>query len=100
MEMRSNESTPQRPNGDRILNAPLVEADLNAFMEQIKSEETWIKNDRNAVAIFKSDTLRIVLMGLHPKAELKPYKTKGAISVQVLKGEIRFITEEKSVLMK
>jgi quercetin dioxygenase-like cupin family protein len=39
-------------------------------------------------------------MGLHSKAELKPHKTKGAISVQVLKGEIRFITEEKSVLMK
>lgn len=100
MEMRSDESNPQRPNGDRILNAPLLDSDLNSFMEQIKGEETWLKNDRNAVTIFKSDTLRIVLMGLHPNAELKPHKTKGAISLQVLEGEIHFITEEKSVLMK
>lgn len=28
----------------------------------------------------------MVLMGLHPNAELKPHKTNGVISVQVLEG--------------
>lgn len=45
MKMKSNEPTPQRPNEDRILDVPLVESDLNAFMEQIKGEDTWLKND-------------------------------------------------------
>lgn len=29
MEIKSNQATPQRPDGDRILDAPLVEMDLS-----------------------------------------------------------------------
>ena len=41
MENKSNEATPQRPEGDRMLDAPVVEMDLNKLMLQIKSETTW-----------------------------------------------------------
>ena len=41
MKNKSNQSTSQRPEGDRILNAQLVEMDLNKFIEQIKNEPTW-----------------------------------------------------------
>ena len=40
--------------------------------------------------------MRIVLMGLHPKAELTPHKANGVISVQVIEGKINFVTEEKT----
>lgn len=36
MENKSNESTPQRPEGDRMLDASLVTMDLNQFIEQVK----------------------------------------------------------------
>ena len=90
METKSNEATPQRPEGDRVLNAELVEMNLNQFIEQIKSEKAWLEGDRNSVTIFKSDTMRIVLLGLHTNAELKTHKANGVISVQVLEGEITF----------
>ena len=96
MEEKHNESTPQRPDGERALNAPLVEMNLLEFIKQIKSEPTWTESDRNAVTIFKSETMRIVLIGLHENAELKPHKAKGVISVQVLEGEIEFSTEQQS----
>lgn len=97
MENKANEATPLRPEGNRILNAPLVEMDLEKFISQIKAEKTWADSDRNAVTVFKSDTMRIVLLGLHKDAELKPHTANGVISVQVLQGKIRFMAEGQSV---
>ena len=100
MENKSNDATPQRPEGDRILNAPLVKMNLYEFIEQIKKEPTWKDSDRNSVTIFKSATMRIVLIGLHEKAELKPHKANGVINVQVLEGKINFVTEQQTSLIE
>ena len=70
MENKSNEATPQRPEGDRMLDAPVVEMNLNKLMLQIKSEAPWEEADHNAITIFKSDLMRIVLMGMHENAQL------------------------------
>ena len=100
MENKSNDATQQRPEGSRVLNAPMVEMNLNKFIEQIKSESTWTDSDRNSVTLFKSDTLRIVLLGLHENAQLKPHKANGVISVQVLEGKILFSTEQQEAVME
>ena len=100
MENKSNEATTQRPEGARVLNAELVEMNLHKFIDQIKDETTWKESDRNSVTIFKSETMRIVLMGLHQGTELKPHKANGVISVQVLEGKINFITEQKTALVE
>jgi quercetin dioxygenase-like cupin family protein len=97
MENKSNEATPQRPQGDRMLNAALVEMDLNKFMDEIKQESTWKESDRNSITIFKSDSMRIVLVGLHENAELKTHTANGTISVQVLEGAIKFTAEPQAV---
>ncbi|HEY0668850.1 MAG TPA: cupin domain-containing protein [Sphingobacteriaceae bacterium] len=93
MENKSNHATPLRPEGDRILDASLVEMDLDQYIKQIQSEPAWETGDRNSVTIFKSDTMRIVLVGLHEGAELKTHTANGIISVQVLEGYIKFTTE-------
>lgn len=100
MENKSNDATPQRPEGNRVLNAQLVEMNLNEFIDQIKSETTWTESDRNSITVFKSDTMRIVLTGLHKDAELKPHKANGVINVQVLEGKVNFITEQQSVILE
>ena len=97
---KSNEATPQRPEGSRVLDATLVEMDLHKLIEQIKNETTWKDSDRNAITIFKSATMRIVLMGLNEHAELKPHKANGVISVHVLEGKINFITEQRTSLVE
>ena len=100
MENKSNEPTALRPEGDRVLNAPLVEMDLNKFIAQLKQETTWADSDRNSITVFKSDNITIVLIGLHANAELKTHTAKGNINVQVLEGEITFTTEQKTVSME
>lgn len=96
MENKSNEATPQRPEGNRVLNASLVEMDLNKFISQIRGESTWADSDHNAITIFKNERVRIVLIGMHEKAELKTHTANGIITVQVLEGAIDFTTEAKT----
>ena len=97
MENKSNEATPQRPEGDRVLDASLVTMDLNHLIEQVRKESPWKESDRNSITIFKSDNMRVVLIGLHEGAELKTHTANGIISVQVLEGHIKFTTEQNTV---
>ncbi len=93
MEDKFNAATPKRPDGTRPLNAPLLTLDLPAATAQLKRESTWASNDRNALTLFKSDTLRLVLMALHAGATIKTHTAPGIISVQVLEGRLAFDTE-------
>ena len=95
MENKSNEATLKRPEGDRLLDAPLVTMDLNHLMEQVRNEPSWKYSDRNSITIYKSENMRVVLIGLHQNAELKTHTTNGIINVQVLEGHIKFTTEQQ-----
>ena len=94
--IKSNTATPQRPDGSRPLDAPLVEMNLPLLRKQIKGEVAWKNNDRNSITLFKSGTMRIVLIALHAGAELKTHTAAGLISVHVLEGLIAFKTEKQT----
>ncbi len=95
-EIKFNEATPQRPEGDRPINAELIEIDLIAAKQQIRNEAPWENSDRNAITLFKNENMRIVMIALHDGAEMKTHTASGVISVQVLEGGISFRTEKKS----
>lgn len=97
MEEKSNESTQQRPEGDRIMDAAMVTIDLPFFIKDIKQETAWKTSDRNAITVFKTDGLRIVLIALHPGAEMKTHTADGIISVQVIEGKMKFTADNRSV---
>lgn len=94
-----NESTLLRPEGKRILNAPLVEIDLNKFIIKLKQEVSWAEKDQNSITILKSDNYTVVLMGMKENAELKTHNANGNIIIQVLEGEINFKTDLHSSLL-
>ena len=97
MEIKYNQATAQRPEGDRSLDAALVSIDLPAFVKQIREESTWKESDRNAITVFKTNGLRIVLIALHKGAEMARHIADGIISVEVLEGQMQFNTEWRSV---
>ena len=92
-----NEATKQRPKGERTLDASQVTIDLNHFTKQIRNEKAWKDSDRNAITVFKTNGMRIVLIALHKNAEMAKHTADGMISVQVLEGQILFTTTEQSV---
>lgn len=100
MEIKSNESTELRPEGGRLMDAPLVSMDIPEFIKQLKKEDTWKNSDRNAMTVYKTNGLRIVLIALHEDAVLIKHTAEGIISVQVLEGEIMFITDDQSVVIR
>ena len=97
MNEKFNEATKQRPQGERTLDASLVTIDLNYFTKQIRDEKAWKDSDRNAITVFKTNGMRIVLIALHKNAEMAKHTADGMISVQVLEGQMLFTTDEQSV---
>lgn len=92
-----NKATTLRPQGERQIDAPLVKIDIPFFVDEIRNEKTWLEGDRNAITIFKTALMRIVLIALRKGATLKKHKTDGIISVQVLEGKMIFTTDEQTV---
>ena len=97
MDKKFNEATKQRPQGERTVDAALVSIDLISFTKQIREEKAWKDSDRNAITVFKTDGMRIVLIALHKDAEMKKHTAEEMISLQVLEGQMHFTTEQQSV---
>ncbi len=95
MEHTNLDATHNRPEGDRQINSPILSIDIPSFIEQIKNENAWQESDRNAITVFKSDKMRIVLVALHRKAEIQTAHPENVLSVHVLKGKIGVIGHEK-----
>lgn len=100
METKRNEATLNRPEGDRVIDASYVFMDLDQFIQQLKNEESWEKNDRNGITIFKTDNLTTVLTCLHKDASIKDNSVDGIFQVQVLSGRIRITTEDGDIEME
>jgi quercetin dioxygenase-like cupin family protein len=93
MEIKSNQSTQNRPEGDRILDAPYVFTDIPMYLEQLRTEKSWEKNDRNAITVFKSDKITMVIAALQANAAVSEHPIDECLTCQVLSGELKVETE-------
>ena len=100
MENKRNEATINRPEGDRVLDAPYVFGDIEEAIRQLKEEEAWAKNDRNAITLFKSDHVTIVLTCLHEKAAINQNSVDGELTLQLIEGKITVETADGDIEMK
>lgn len=87
-DLKYNESTRNRPDGERLLDAPVVPLNLNASIAQIKGEVGYEKNDRNAITLFHSENMRIVLIALHAGAEISEHAVTGPCSILAIDGQV------------
>ena len=100
MEIKRNEATLNRPEGDRVLDASYVFADLMTFVDQLKDEKAWKKNDRNGITVFKTDVLTIVVTILKEGAKIENNQSGDFITIQMLKGKARVITPDGDTVIK
>lgn len=100
MKVKYNESTDLRPEGGRLIDAPLVIIDIKENIKHLRSEPAWENSDRNAMTLYKTNGMSVVLIALHEDTLIKKHTNDGIICVQVLEGEINFITDEQQVVLK
>lgn len=93
MDIKRNDATHNRPDGSRVLDAPYVLIDTDEFSKQVKSEDAWDKNDRNAITVFKTENLTTVLTCLHKDAVIRDNSVDALFQVHVLDGKIRVTTD-------
>ncbi len=97
MEIKRNEATLNRPEGDRVLDAPYVFIDIDEYIEQIKDEKAWNKKDRNAITVFKGPNVTVVISALQSGAEIVDKTVDGFMTIQILKGKVQVTTPDGDI---
>jgi quercetin dioxygenase-like cupin family protein len=100
MQTKYTDATRNRPEGDRVIDAPFVFTDLEKYSSHLRKEDAWKKSDRNSITVFKSADTTIVLTCLRKKAEIKDNEIDGQLTVLVLDGSIEFVLENHSQVLK
>jgi quercetin dioxygenase-like cupin family protein len=70
----------------------LVQFDVAQEIADSEQKKPW-ESGHYAKTLFKKSDLRIVLISLEKSAKIKDHHADGTISVQVLKGSIRFTAQ-------
>jgi quercetin dioxygenase-like cupin family protein len=96
MQEKYNESTLNRPEGGRLLDAPLLILDVVEYIHRLKNEPAWQKNDRNGITLFKTKGMRIVLVIMHAGAEMRPQTIDALVSLHVLNGYLQVTTDDQT----
>lgn len=100
MENKIIESTSLRSADNRIIDASIVNIDIPSTIIQIKDEKIWTDSDRNAITVYKTNGLSIVLIALHQNAVMPKHKANGILSLQVIEGAIQFKTDDATIHLK
>jgi quercetin dioxygenase-like cupin family protein len=98
--MKTNEATLNRPEGDRILDAPYVVANIDERIDQLKDEKTWDKNDHNAITLVKTEGLTVVLICMHKDATINDNIIDGIVTIEVIEGSVNVSTNAENFKLK
>ncbi len=92
MEEKHNNATPQRPEGARALNASVLPIDMLKYIEQIKNEEAYLKNEKNAITVLKTKQVTVTIVALKAGEMVHPGNEEGVgmLILQVIDGYISF----------
>jgi hypothetical protein len=92
MEEKYNNPTQQRPEGARPLDAGIIPINIPKYITQIKREEVYDKNGKNAITVFKSREVTITLIALKEGQVIRPGNDEGEaiMSLQIINGHLMF----------
>jgi len=92
MEEKYNNATHQRPEGARPLDAAIIPIDIPKYINQLKTEEAYDKNGKNAITVFKSDRVTITLIALKEEQNFHPGQNDDVaiMSLQLISGHLSF----------
>ncbi len=93
--MKTTDATYNRPEGERVLDAPYVVTDINAAMVKLMNENGWEETDCNGITLFKTDNLTTVLICMHTGSRIGENSIDGTVTLQIVEGEVELTAEEE-----
>ncbi len=93
--MKMTDATYNRPEGERVLDAPYVVTDINASMVKLMNENGWEETDCNGITLFKTDNLTTVLICMHTGSRIGENSIDGTVTIQIVEGEVELTAEEE-----
>lgn len=93
-------SSNPRADARRILDATLMQFDLNREVENIKHEKNWIEGSQSAKTLVKTENMCLLLVAMHMGDEMKMHQSNGPITLQVVEGNIQFLTWQNCISIK
>ena len=100
MDLKYQESTINRPEGDRVIDAPYVVADLKKFKNQLKKRMPGIKVTEIASPCINRKELPWFSLVLSEDADLVDNTVDRTLTIQVLDGTIECMIDEDTVKVK
>ncbi|MES2333027.1 MAG: hypothetical protein V4539_25685 [Bacteroidota bacterium] len=97
--MKTTESTHNRPEGARVLDAPYVVTDINTALQALQHENGWEETDCNGITLFKTDNLTTVLICMHTGSRIGENSIDGTVTLQVVEGEVELTADEEVVTL-
>lgn len=90
MDLKKNNPTLKRPEGERVLDDVVVLVDVPAHIERLLREDSWRQGDKNAITLVKTSAMTITLLALRRDAIIEPgnMDVAGVVTIQVLKGAV------------
>lgn len=102
MEEKFNHSTRNRPDGARPLDAAILPVDIPRYIDQLKGEQAYDKNGKNAITVFKSDHVTITLLALKQGEDFHPGQNEvtAIMSVYLIAGNLYFESLGEEIKLK
>ena len=77
---------------------PLLQFDLAAEIEHLRSQESWQRGTgRSSRTLVKQPDFRIVLVAMRRNTEIKEHRADGRISIQTIAGHVRLKLPQQTV---
>jgi quercetin dioxygenase-like cupin family protein len=89
-----------RPRPDRPAGDPVFHARLTEQLERLRHEPAWRSSDRNAITLFKTSALSLVLLAMKEGARLHEHRTEGSLTIQVVSGSVRVEAGDRRVALE
>jgi quercetin dioxygenase-like cupin family protein len=82
-----------RPHPQTRFDAPQIEVDLAAIISRLRAERGAGEGGRRQETLFRQDGLTIALFAFDRFSHLPEHKTKGLVSIHVLRGRLKITAD-------
>lgn len=81
---------------EHIITAPFLHFDIEKQLSELRSQEQWKFENRNAITLVKNARICVILIVLRNGAQMQSHRIAGSLTIHVVEGSIRFILSDES----